>query len=44
MEVDIVVVGLSGIVAYIALDKNISVDKVDIKEIQKLLKKQEGIY
>jgi hypothetical protein len=34
----------SGIAAYIALDKNIPVDKVDVKEIQKYLEKQEGLY
>ncbi|MCX7916850.1 MAG: FAD-dependent oxidoreductase [bacterium] len=34
----------AGIGAYIALDKNISVDKVNPKEIQKILEKQEGLY
>ncbi len=33
-----------GVAGYIALDRNISVDKVDVKEIQKHLEKQEGLY
>ncbi|HOK55718.1 MAG TPA: FAD-dependent oxidoreductase [bacterium] len=34
----------AGIGAYIALDKNISVDKVNPLEVQKILEKQEGLY
>lgn len=34
----------AGISGYIALDKNIPVDKVDVKEVQKIIEKQEGFY
>jgi len=34
----------AGISAYLSLDKNIPVNKVDVKEVQKMLEKQEGIY
>ncbi|MCM8785824.1 MAG: FAD-dependent oxidoreductase, partial [Candidatus Omnitrophica bacterium] len=33
-----------GIAGYIALDENISVDKVNPKKIQKILEEQEGLY
>jgi hypothetical protein len=34
----------AGVAAYLSLDKNLPVDKVKVKEVQKILEKQEGIY
>ncbi|MCM8772576.1 MAG: FAD-dependent oxidoreductase [Candidatus Omnitrophica bacterium] len=33
-----------GIAGYISLDKDVPIDKIDVKKIQKILKEQEGYY